>query len=105
MLEKLKALASAHIRSVHAVGAAFVAPRQPLLHIVLHPFVPYAKYALPIAGIVAIGHIFSLDAMMMRILSDDEAKRRHIQEGRHGRDAVQHYNRDCSSTSEEASRK
>ena len=93
VLQRLRSLGLACLQYMHAVASATVTPKQPALHIALHPFVPYVKYVAPMAAIIAIGHAFSLDAMMMRILSDDEARRRHIQEGRHGRDAIQYYTR------------
>jgi hypothetical protein len=68
------------LRYVHAVSAAITNPKQPLVHIVLHPFVPYLKYAVPLSLVFAIGHFTCLDAMVIRMIADEDARRRHAAE-------------------------
>lgn len=88
---RAKALAYAYVRYAHAVGASALNSKLPFLHVTLHPFVPYAKLVVPVAAAVGMGHAFALDAMWMRILSDEEARRRHIAEGKHGAAAIEYY--------------
>jgi hypothetical protein len=65
------------LRYVHAVGAAIVDPKQPLVHIVLHPLVPFVKYAVPVSLVLAIGHFTCVDIMVIRMIADEDARARH----------------------------
>lgn len=68
--------ARASVRYMHAVGAATMHSRQPFIHILLSPAVPLVKYALPVAAILAIGHLTATDAMFVRMMADEDARLR-----------------------------
>ena len=80
MLTRLRNYTWSYVRYAHAVGAALWHPKQPLLHIVLHPAIPYVKYVAPVALLMAIGKLTCLDLMFIRMLADEDARRRRLAE-------------------------
>lgn len=80
MLSRLRRYAWSYVRYAHAVSAAAWHPKQPLLHVVLHPVIPYVKYVAPVVLLIGVGHLTCLDLMFVRMLADEDARQRRLAE-------------------------
>jgi hypothetical protein len=78
MYQHIKSSAWKCLRYFHSVVSAVVHPQMPLVHIALHPFVPYVKYVAPVGLAITVARLTSIDAMMIRIISDEDARCRNL---------------------------
>jgi len=61
---------------LNALGLALFRREVPVVHIILSPCVPYLKYVGPPAAAWAMFHALGLDAMVIRVLANEDAKLR-----------------------------